>query len=395
MTVAVQESGSSSPEADSTDTSPNIQIEVETKGAKQNTRVYISNINFKTTEDNLINYLNEYKVKTVLVPSHTVRGFKSQQQRPLGIAYAEFEAVEDAQKVCEELNGKEFQGRKLKIKPYVPYSPKKLKRKSSRFHKISNSADSSPVSPQLDCSSDPDPASGSDNLASGSSTASPDSNSPELSSSSNEVSDNTIFIGRLNPKVTDTDLRAFFNDYNPSEIYIFRGKYNRRRLRFGYHIAALVTVSGENAQKDALDNLSGKKLNNKVVKLAPAYLSKIEEVKNALKAHEESLRRMKQKEREEHGYEDEEQEDENEGENEGEVEDEDEKQNSKSEKQPKQENGKHRDSKDNKLFHAESAPDAVASLSAHMAQKATTKEEIKQIEVLKEASSEPAVVATS
>lgn len=95
-------------------------------------RIYISNLNFSTTEDELLDYFKEYQVVSVLIPSQTVRFFRNNQVRPLGIAYAEFPSTEKALDAIEALNGRPLKDRELRLKPYVPYSPEKVSRNVSR-----------------------------------------------------------------------------------------------------------------------------------------------------------------------------------------------------------------------------------------------------------------------
>lgn len=86
----------------------------------------------------------------------------------------------------------------------------------------------------------------------------------------------------MNIKTTDTDLRAFFAEFDPSDIYIFKSKNTRSRLKFRQpRVYALVTVLAKNGQQDAIKKLTNERLNGKYLKLSPAYLNKIEQVKSA------------------------------------------------------------------------------------------------------------------
>ncbi|ODQ78396.1 hypothetical protein BABINDRAFT_162632 [Babjeviella inositovora NRRL Y-12698] len=244
----------------------------------------------------------------VLIPNRTVRGFRSVQQRPLGIAYIVFENAEEAEKAAASLNGTALNNRKLLIKAHVPYSPvykASLKKTRSYFRKKK----CEPV-----CAAVPEVESSETGCKDGSceevklNTSESEENSiqgsqadaPEYvevaSKSEREVSEDTIFVGKISSKTTDTDLRSFFADFNPSEIYIFKGRATGKRrdsLKLGYHsqVSALVRISIDNGQALAIDQLSKQKLNGKSVTLRPAFISKIEEVKKAVAAREAYLKK--------------------------------------------------------------------------------------------------------
>lgn len=88
-------------------------------------RVYISNLSFEATESQLYEFLQDYGVVSVLIPSQTVRGLKNKAVRPFGIAYAEFSNEEDALKVIKELSGKIFMERTLNLRMHIPIDSNK------------------------------------------------------------------------------------------------------------------------------------------------------------------------------------------------------------------------------------------------------------------------------
>lgn len=88
-------------------------------------RVYISNLSFEATESQLYEFLQDYGVVSVLIPSQIVRGLKNKAVRPFGIAYAEFSNEEDALKVIKELSGKIFMERTLNLRMHIPIDSNK------------------------------------------------------------------------------------------------------------------------------------------------------------------------------------------------------------------------------------------------------------------------------
>lgn len=100
------------------------------------------------------------------------------------------------------------------------------------------------------------------------------------------VSKDTIFLGKVHSKITDQEVREFFEGYQPTQIFIFKGAKRSRRGSLSFRqrtVSVLVTISNENDLSNAIDALKKKKLKGKYVLLEPAYLHKVEEVVEAAK----------------------------------------------------------------------------------------------------------------
>ena len=75
--------------------------------------IYVGNINYKATEEDLKNVFLEYgKVTSVKIINDRQTG------RSKGFGFVEMES--GAEKAIEELDGKEFQGRKLRVNEAKP-----------------------------------------------------------------------------------------------------------------------------------------------------------------------------------------------------------------------------------------------------------------------------------
>lgn len=102
-----------------------------------------------------------------------------------------------------------------------------------------------------------------------------------------KLSNDTIFIGNAVDKTVDKDVREFFKDYSPTQVFIFRGANQKRMQRTislrQKTVSVLVTLKKEEDLSKAISELNAKKLNGRVVYLKAAYLSKIEEVVNVAK----------------------------------------------------------------------------------------------------------------
>ena len=75
------------------------------------TRLYIGNLSWDTTEDTLMSVLSEggRTVKDLHIVMDRDTG------RPRGFAFAEFETEADAQSAIDDLDGKDLDGRNLKV----------------------------------------------------------------------------------------------------------------------------------------------------------------------------------------------------------------------------------------------------------------------------------------
>lgn len=237
-------------------------------------RVYISNVSYSATESNLHEYLKSYGAISVLVPCQSIRGLKSSFIRPFGIAYADFESHEQALKVIEELNGKEFLERKLVFKLHIPYDATKINislpkvpRKSLKFTRkgisITNYTDGN-----VDQKTN---------------------KSKHKIQESRKISNNTLFCGYLPGKTTDSDLREFFKKFDPQEIIVFKNRIYKKGIYWHRHYtAALITFSTKENMDNSIETLSNVPLGKKLLKLRPAYLDKINEIRRIVEKDKET-----------------------------------------------------------------------------------------------------------
>lgn len=250
------------------------------------TRLYISNLNFSSDETELFDHFKDYGIISVLIPSQTVRGFRNNHVRPLGIAYAEFESVDHLQRAVEDLNGKPFKGRDLRLKPYVPYSPTNVTKKLKKSNHLSRFRRAKPATQESE--DELPPTTDVVSILS----VSHQQDEPQVPLEENdkategvvqesEFSEDTVYCGYLPKGVTDTDLRDYFHQYNPQEIWIFRTKLTKsKRFQIHRHLtAALVSFETEVDSHKIAEALQKKKLLGKKIVVKPAYQAKIDELK--------------------------------------------------------------------------------------------------------------------
>ena len=80
-----------------------------------NSKLYVGNLSFKTTEDELRSHFGQYgSVTDVYVAMDRMTG------RPRGFAFVTMGTAEEAQEAAEKINGTEFDGRQLTVNEARP-----------------------------------------------------------------------------------------------------------------------------------------------------------------------------------------------------------------------------------------------------------------------------------
>ncbi|QID84817.1 Regulator of rDNA transcription protein 5 [Saccharomyces pastorianus] len=214
--------------------------------------VYISNLPFSASERDLHAFLSDYGATSVLIPTQTVRRFSKKRtdkpRKPLGIAFAQFANATLASKAIQDLNGTTFQNQKLFLKLHVPYE-----------------AEPSPL-PETKKSKDKKKKNGKE---------------------APETAPDTVYCHDLPDDVTDSEIRELFQLYSPQEIWIYRSKvYKKRCIPLAPHqiTAALVTLQSDKNIVDICDDVGkAAALRGKPVIVKPAFVSKIQEIKQLVK----------------------------------------------------------------------------------------------------------------
>lgn len=83
-------------------------------------RIYLGNVDFTATEDELKDFFGTLKVTAVEIPSKTITRGKKTFVKRLGFAFVLFDSKEEADRAIEEYNGKEFKSRQIHAKKAVP-----------------------------------------------------------------------------------------------------------------------------------------------------------------------------------------------------------------------------------------------------------------------------------
>lgn len=255
-----------------------------------------------------------------MIPTYTIRF--SSSKKFLGIAYAEFETAEQADNVCK-MHGKEFKGRHLLIKLHVPMNPegyfglrrRHLQLKSPRvvlpIDDISEGTEPKSeenICRDLDVDVVKDGKKSKDDeidkclkgeigdkaQESPDVTISPNPDTTTPSKYKFTWSKDTIYISNISTTISDDEIREWFKDYSPDQIYIFRTKKLSKRKSFtmkGKSARAFVQVQVPEAEtlEGIIAKVGSVKLCGKFRNLKPAFKEKLQLVVDVANKREQDL----------------------------------------------------------------------------------------------------------
>lgn len=207
--------------------------------------VFIQNVHLVISETALTKYLSFWNPLQVFIPYKIYAGHRNKRYKdPMGCAIVVLDSIDTAKNMIINLQDVLLLGRHLKLSYHIPYTPTENWIQKKRYGDLSQ----------------------------------------KLISQS-DISRDTIYISRLNKLVTDDILRSHFQEYTPTEIWIYKSaekvKYlpNSKKIT----ISALVTVQSEKSIDDIIKLMNKKKLMGKKIEMRPALIAKIEQLKNVTK----------------------------------------------------------------------------------------------------------------
>ncbi|KAL1572705.1 hypothetical protein MGS_02863 [Candida albicans P78042] len=243
-------------------------------------RIYVGNVDFKATEDELKELFQDLKVTEVEIPfKENTRGDKV-FKRHLGFAFVQFENKDDADKAIATYNGQKFQRRNIFIKKAVPPPTEEEKKerveafkaKREEIKKVKEQKKAEAKKKREEATADAATTANGESATTDSTPAIPDGT----------PSKDTIFITNLDYKVNVKTLNSLFKELKPKWIHVpsRRVPYNRRgrggkfRKPFNKGIA-FVKFSNEETQKQAVAEFNGKEVNGREIIVDIAIDSRI------------------------------------------------------------------------------------------------------------------------
>lgn len=99
-----------------------------------------------------------------------------------------------------------------------------------------------------------------------------------------KLSEDTFYIPYLDLGTIDEQLREFFKEYDPEQIYIFTDKRKRHRFfKRGQTSSALVTLKSAKSLEEIKEELKNEEFNGKKLSIWPASNTKIKRVAKYVK----------------------------------------------------------------------------------------------------------------
>ncbi|KAI5970451.1 RRT5 [Candida margitis] len=203
-------------------------------------RVYIKNLHYLTSEEDLRALFEKYE-------PYTVKFSKSGKRKPLGFAYVELPTPEKVEAAVKDLDGTVFNGKKLIVKAYTSYRPYQRLWWKRKTPQIENQTEvSQSLEPPVEL-----------------------------------IAKDRILISKARGNITESIIQQFLKEYNPSNIIICKNKksiINPMNLT-GSYFSVLATVDSSTKKLDEIiESLKSQKLNGKRVELKPAKVDKVEEI---------------------------------------------------------------------------------------------------------------------
>ncbi|KAI5960460.1 uncharacterized protein KGF55_004753 [Candida pseudojiufengensis] len=230
-------------------------------------RIYVGNVDYKATEEELKDLFKDLKVTEVEIPSkENTRGDKTFKRR-LGFAFVQFETKEDADKAIADLNGQKFQRRNIFIKKAVPPPTEEEKKVKIEAYKAKKEEIQKAKELKKEANKKND------------STNAESTTKPKVPEG--EKSKDTIFITNLDYKVNVKALNNTFKDLKPKWIHVPTRRFQnkkypngkfRRPLNKGI---AFIKFPNEEVQKQAIEEFNGKEINGRELIIDIAVDSKV------------------------------------------------------------------------------------------------------------------------
>ncbi|KAK6465383.1 putative nucleolar single-stranded nucleic acid-binding protein [Scheffersomyces coipomensis] len=233
-------------------------------------RIYVSNVDFKATEDELKELFEGLKVTEVQIPFKETKRGERTFKRHLGFAFVQFESKDEADKAIEEYNGKKFQRRNIFIKKAVPPPTEEEKKERIEIYKAKKEekkkADKEKAEAAAATAKTATPAKERPVKKVKDSTTNGEEKVPE-----GKASTDTIFITNLDYKVNVKTLNNLFKDLKPKWIHVPTRKIPLHILKKGTNQRpfnkgiAFVKFSSEEVQKKAVEEFNGQEINGREI----------------------------------------------------------------------------------------------------------------------------------
>lgn len=219
------------------------------------------------------------------IPTKNHYSNKQVSSRPLGFAFVQFETKEDADKVIEEFNGKDFKGRKVYVKKAVPPPTEEEKQKKLEEYRAKTQAAKEKKKASAAEAKAKEEVSGetkNQKVEGGADPATTPTTKPKRAKRTPKPkvpleegtkSTDTIFITNLAFDVNVKTLTDIFEEYKPVWIHVPVKKVPYKILQKQKESGkpprnkgiAFVKFTDESLQKKAIEEFNGKEINDRMI----------------------------------------------------------------------------------------------------------------------------------
>ncbi|KAI5958336.1 hypothetical protein KGF57_002692 [Candida theae] len=207
-------------------------------------RVYVGNVDYKATEDELKELFKDLNVTEVEIPFKEITRGERSFKRRLGFAFVQFASKEDADKAVADFNGHHFKRLNIFLRKAVPpATPEEKEAKAEAFRAKKQARE------EKQAREDKKEKSNGEGVT------------------KTRTSVNTIFVTNLDYKVGVRTLKEEFAELNPVWVHIPK---NGRRSKG----IAFVSFKDEETQKKAVEQFNNKDINGREIRVEIAVDSK-------------------------------------------------------------------------------------------------------------------------
>lgn len=232
-------------------------------------RVYIGNVNFNATEEELQEFFLDFKVLSVEIPFKTITRGERSFQRRLGFGFVQFENETDAENAISMTNGKKFKHRLVYAKKALPPATEEEKQKKRELFiakqtelKAKKREEEKKIVPQTETPSKETAKSALD------ATSVVVNKTPE-----GKKSTDTIFITNLDYKANVKSLSELFKNLNPIWVNVptkrvpfhVLKKFSATRKPIFNKGIAFVKFANEDIQLQAIKEFNGREINGRAI----------------------------------------------------------------------------------------------------------------------------------
>lgn len=247
-------------------------------------RIYVGNLNFNATEDDLKEFFGDLRVASVEIPSKTItRGEKSFVKR-LGFGFVQFDTEADADQAIAQYNGKEFKTRNIYAKKALPPATEEEKQKKTEAYfakqkelKEAKKAKAAAKQPAADATADadaaPKPKKAPKEKKAPREKKDADKKPDAAKTPEGSKSKDTVFITNLDYKVNVALLSLLLKDYSPKWIHVpprrvpqhLLKKFQAKKKPVYNKGIAFVKFADEETQLKVISDFNGKDINGREI----------------------------------------------------------------------------------------------------------------------------------